>query len=81
MKTTNNSSEIKCYGRVAGRGFVNEWYETASRHASRRARDLRKLGFQVTVESMGSQVTPIGLVWMTLLSVCGEGAPAIEVSR
>lgn len=43
-------TEITCYGRVVGRNFTQEWYETASRHAGRRARQLRKLGHQVSTD-------------------------------
>lgn len=75
---------MRCYQRVVGRGFVTEWYETASRDAGKRARQLRKLGYTVSVSAMGMQVTPVGRVKMTLLSLHGENvheAPAIEVVR
>ena len=64
---------VTCYGVVRTRTAQDEWYETASRDAGRRARALRKLGFRVLVSSMGSQVTSVGLVKMTLLSVVGLG--------
>ena len=48
---------------------MQEAYETSSRHAGRRARELRKAGFTVFVEGMGPQVTCDGLINMTLLSV------------
>jgi len=56
---------MTCHLRV-GR---QEWYETASRDAGRRARQLRELGFSVSVCGMGSQVTSVGRVNMTLLTV------------
>lgn len=66
-------SEITCYGRTGGRNWVQEWYETASRDAGRRARTLRKAGFRVSVECMGVQVTRVGRVKMTILSVHDAG--------
>ena len=63
-----------CYGRTAGRDWVDEWYCTKSRHAGRRARQLRKLGYTVLVSGMGPQVTGVGVVKMTLLSIRGDDA-------
>ena len=61
--------EIICYGVYRTRTSQQEWYETSSRDAGRRARQLRKLGFQVFVSGMGPQVTGVGRVNMTLLTV------------
>lgn len=62
-----------CYGRfVTSYTSCQEWYETASRDAGKRARELRKLGYRVMCESMGSQVTDVGLVKMTLLTFYGD---------
>ncbi len=58
----------QCYGRSVGPNVTQEWYETASRDARRRARRLRQMGFRVSVDSMGSQVTPDGRVQMTLVT-------------
>jgi len=58
-----------CYGLTRTRNSQQEWYETASRHAGKRARLLRKLGFKVTVSAMGDQVTNVGRVRMTILTV------------
>jgi len=69
-----DAKTITCYGRSSGRGSTQEWYETASRDAGRRARQLRKLGYTVTVSGMGTQVTRVGLVKMTLLTILGENA-------
>lgn len=60
---------IKCYGRVRNGNWQQEWYETASRDARRRAMQLRKAGYNVIVSTMGEQVTPVGRVKMTLLTV------------
>lgn len=46
-----------------------EWHETAARTATVRARQLRKAGFTVSVGCMGMQVTPVGRVKLTLLTV------------
>ena len=73
-----------CYGITRDRTWQQEWYETQSRDASRRARSLRKAGYRVNVEAMGSQVTQVGHVKMTLLTINGlDGAevddPAFEM--
>ena len=46
-----------------------EFYETASRQARPRAAQLRKLGFQVSVCSLGSQVTEYGRIQTTMLTI------------
>ena len=58
-----------CYTLVRTRASQQEWYETSTGHAGKRARLLRKLGFQVTVCGMGSQVTNVGRVRMSLLTL------------
>lgn len=65
METT----QIICYGQVNRGSWCQEWYETASRHAAARARALRKLGFICNTQAMGSQVTGVGRVKMTLLDI------------
>lgn len=68
-----------CYGRVIGYGWAQEWYETESKAAGRRARELRALGYKVHAEAMGSQVTNVGRVRMTLVDIRGTDAlPAHE---
>lgn len=82
-----NPIEPVCYGQVRGRDWVQEWYETASRHAGARARQLRKLGYRVSVSGMGQQVTPVGTVNMTLVDYRGgdlaEGneLPPVKIVR
>jgi hypothetical protein len=67
-------SEVICYGQpVRGRNWQQEWYESASRHARKRAQDLRKLGFQVVVSSMGDQITSEGRCKMSMLTVVNAG--------
>ena len=60
---------MTCYGYTHGGGWVQELYETASKEAGKRARKLRKLGFKVSVGSLGMQVTRVGRVAMTLLTI------------
>ena len=66
-----------CYGLTRTRACQQEWYETASRDAGRRARVLRKQGFRVFVEGMGGQVTSVGRVAMTLVSILAEAGEQI----
>jgi hypothetical protein len=44
-------------------------YETASRDAGRRAKQLRQLGYQVSVSSLGPQVTRVGTIKTTLVDI------------
>ena len=60
---------MTCYGLVRTRNSQQEWYETSSRDAGKRARQLRKLGLKATVSAMGLQVTDVGTVRMSLLTV------------
>jgi hypothetical protein len=46
-----------------------EFYETASHHAGKRARLLRRLGYDVSVDPAGMQVTPVGVVKSTLVTI------------
>jgi len=66
---------MTCYQRVSGNGWTQEWYETASRDAGKRARELRKEGYRVAVSGMGSQVTNVGRVNMTLVDIRSENEP------
>ena len=62
------TAEPFCYGRTVTHTWAQEWYETASRHAAIRTRTLRRLGWRAVSQAMGSQVTPVGRVRMTLVS-------------
>ena len=68
MPTTTKKEPI-CYGQVRTRNSIQEWYETASSDARKRATLLRKHGLQVICSSMGMQTTPMGKVKMTLLTI------------
>ncbi|OGR25920.1 MAG: hypothetical protein A2139_14285 [Desulfobacca sp. RBG_16_60_12] len=58
-----------CLGRVGSYGWTQETYETATKHAGMRARELRKLGYRVTVSPLGMQVTKLGLLRLTMVDV------------
>ena len=73
---SETSKLITCYGRVVGPGWIQEHYETASRDAGMRVRQLRKAGFNCVSCRLGSQVTGVGLVKMTCVTVFGDDVPA-----
>ena len=60
---------MRCMNAVGTAEWRQEWYETASGDAARRARQLRAAGYRVTVQGMGPQVTPVGTVRSTLVSI------------
>lgn len=76
-----------CYGQVNQGRWCQEHYESASRHAAARARVLRKAGYTVTVAPMGSQITGVGAVNMTMVDIRPGrhedtlGLPAVTVER
>jgi hypothetical protein len=67
--TKTNGTQTRCYGRVHGPNWCQEWYETASRDAARRGRELRAAGYIANVSAMGTQVTNVGYVKMTLVDI------------
>lgn len=78
--------EITCYGQINGNGWTQEWYETSTRDAGKRARTLRQLGYRVTVSGQGSQVTSVGRVNMTLVDIRGDydqmsNLPEVKIVR
>ena len=60
---------IICYGQVNSGNWAQEWYETTSRHARKRARILRKAGYTVTVSAIGPQLIGPRAVKMTLVNI------------
>lgn len=78
--TTN---QVTCYLSVSGHNWRQEHYETASRDASKRARQLRKLGYHVSVSSLGNQVTNVGRVKMSMVSVytADTGLDIVDVPK
>ena len=59
----------QCMCQVNHGAWCQESYETASRDATRRARQLREAGYQVSVSSLGGQVTPLGVIRTTLVDI------------
>ena len=51
---------MKCMCAVNQGSWCQESYETPSRDAGKRAKQLRILGYHVTVSPLGPQVTPLG---------------------
>lgn len=58
-----------CYGQVNHGSWCQETYESASRDAGRRARQLRKAGYRVTVGTLGPCVTPVGIVRLSQVDI------------
>lgn len=54
---------------VKGRGWRQESYDSESGDARRRAAQLRRLGYQATASSLGSQVTPLGRMRMSIVTI------------
>lgn len=69
MPAQTSTPTVICYGVTTGNTWQQEWYETSTGHAGVRARQLRKLGYRVSSQSMGAQVTRVGTVKMTLVDV------------
>lgn len=77
---------MNCYGQINGNGWTQEWYETSSKDAGRRARELRKAGYRVSVSSQGNQITNVGSVKMTLVDIRGTyeqmlDLPSVNIVR
>ena len=64
---------MTCYGLVRGGNWQQEWYETASRDAGRRTRQLKKLGFTAYASGQGEQITNVGRCRMTLVTIRFDG--------
>jgi hypothetical protein len=60
---------MSCLLQVNTGNWCQESYETSSRYAAKRARQLRKMGFVVTVSGMGLQVTSVGRVKLTMIDI------------
>ena len=68
--TTNpTANPITCCNQINSGHWCQEWFETASRDAGLRARALRSAGYRVTVSGMGSQVTGLGVIKLTLVDI------------
>ena len=60
---------MTCLGQVNHGAWCQETYETASRDAGRRVRQLRKAGYAAYSGSMGPQVTRVGTVRLTQVDI------------
>jgi len=56
-------------GRVNQGRWCQETYETSTRDAGRRAKELRAKGYTVSVSPLGMQVTPLGLIKLTMVDI------------
>jgi len=68
-KTMMTAEMIECVGQVNNGRWCQETYETGSGDAGRRARQLRKMGYDVVTSAMGLQVTRVGMVKLTLVDI------------
>ena len=67
--TDERGIPMVCCNRTNTGRWAQETYETASRGAAKRAKQLRTLGYHVAVGSVGPQVTPLGVIRMTLVDI------------
>jgi hypothetical protein len=58
-----------CLIQVNNGRWAQETYETATRDAAKRAKLLRQAGYLVCVGAMGPQVTPVGVVKLTMVDI------------
>lgn len=68
-ETKTGARTMTAYNIVKTPTAQQEWYETASGDARRRARELRKAGFGITVSSPSEQITTVGIMKMTLVTI------------
>jgi hypothetical protein len=60
---------MTCIERVNEGSWCQETYETATRDAGRRARQLRQAGYQASVVRLGYQITAVGRVALSLVNI------------
>jgi hypothetical protein len=60
---------MQCLTQVNPGCWCQETYATATRAAAKPAKQLRTAGYQVYVGAMGPQVTPVGVVKLTLVDI------------
>lgn len=66
---TTATKAMQCCSQVNQGMWCQESYETASRDAGRRVRQLKKAGYRVFSSAMGSQVTPLGVIKLTMVDI------------
>src|SRR5713226_7846704 len=76
-------NEPICFVQTIGPGWTQESYETASRHAVERSKQLRLLVFTVTVSALGLQVTGVGLLKMSMVTINAgrDELPTVKIER
>lgn len=68
------------HSQVNQGNWCQETYETASRHARIRAKQLRKAGYKVSTSPMGPQVTKVGTVKLTMVHILpGQNKDTFEL--
>lgn len=80
---------MTAFSQTRGRGWIQESYPTGSGEARQRAAQLRRLGYQVSSHALGEQVTWLGRMRLTLLTIRPgrsgdewlEHVPPVEVMR
>ena len=60
---------MRCYGQINTGEWCQEMYETSTKDAGERARQLRKAGYHVFNSALGPQVTSVGVVTMSMLTI------------
>lgn len=68
-KTTKTTKNVICYSQSNQGKWCQEYYDTFSGDARKRVKILRKEGYEVTADYMGKQITHIGGVKMTRLTI------------
>ena len=63
---------MRCYGVTDGPGWRQEVYESSTREAGARVRQLKRAGIHATACPMGLQVTSVGMVRLTLVNIHGD---------
>jgi hypothetical protein len=64
---------VTAYDITRGETWQQEWYDAATRGAAARARQLRKLGYRVTVHPAERQLTTDGVRKLQLVTIWHEG--------
>ncbi len=66
---TATTKPIACCSQVNTGHWCQETYETAAREAGRRVRQLKRVGYEAYSDSLGPQVTPLGVIKLSIVSI------------
>ena len=69
MTTKTETKKMACCSQVNQGMWCQETYESSTRDAGRRVRQLKREGFRAFSSPMGSQVTPLGVIKLTMVDV------------